>query len=263
MIKLIIADMDGTLLNSKKELSKDLFNIIEILNKKDIKFAVASGRQYYNLQYIFEGIDKNIAFISENGSIIFDNQECIYVNELNKESIEEPVNTIRNVKNAFPVLCGVKSAYVEDNNSEFLKNSNMYYRSLEVVPNILDVLKKDKICKIATYDSIGAETNSYPILKKYNDRFLVSLSGENWVDINNNDINKGEAVKILQKQYNIKYDECMAFGDYLNDYEMMKMCKYSYAMSNAHPKLKEICNFEAPSNDEDGVVKVLKKIFEI
>ncbi|MDU4936806.1 MAG: HAD hydrolase family protein, partial [Peptostreptococcaceae bacterium] len=78
-----------------------------------------------------------------------------------------------------------------------------------------------------------------------------------WVDFMNLDINKGNAIKKLQEIYEITYDECMAFGDYLNDYEMMQECKHSYAMANAHPKLKEICNYEAKSNDEDGVVDAL------
>ena len=55
----------------------------------------------------------------------------------------------------------------------------------------------------------------------------------------------------------------MVFGDYLNDYEMMQSCKYSYAMANAHPKLKEISNYQAKSNDEDGVMEVIKEYFEI
>ena len=76
-------------------------------------------------------------------------------------------------------------------------------------------------------------------------------------------VNKGEAIKIIQENYNISFDETMAFGDYLNDFEMMQNCKYSYAMENAHPKLKEICNYRAKSNDEDGVVDAIKKHFEL
>ena len=45
--------------------------------------------------------------------------------------------------------------------------------------------------------------------------------------------------------------------------EMMKNCKYSYAMENAHPKLKEVCNYRAKSNDEDGVVEAIKEYFQL
>ena len=93
--------------------------------------------------------------------------------------------------------------------------------------------------------------------------FKVSLSGHEWVDIMNLTVNKGEAIRLIQKKYDISYEETMAFGDYLNDYEMMKSCYYSYAMKNAHEDLKEICRFEAPSNDENGVIKTIKKITQI
>ena len=52
----------------------------------------------------------------------------------------------------------------------------------------------------------------------------------------------------------------MVFGDYLNDLGMFNESYFSYAMKNAHPKLKEIAKFEADTNDEDGVLKVLKEV---
>lgn len=51
----------------------------------------------------------------------------------------------------------------------------------------------------------------------------------------------------------------MVFGDYLNDLEMMSTGKYSFAMKNAHPLLKEHCNFTAESNNDNGVIKAIKK----
>ena len=71
MIKLVAADMDGTLLNSKKELSPNLFNTVNKLRDKGIKVAIASGRQYYNLLKIFEEIKDDLIVISDNGSIVF------------------------------------------------------------------------------------------------------------------------------------------------------------------------------------------------
>lgn len=254
MIKLVAADMDGTLLNSKKEISPNLFETIYKLKDKNIKFVVASGRQYYNLLKIFEDIKDDLIFISDNGSIVFEKGKNIFISEIDEKKLVEPIELIRNIDNAYPILCGVNSAYAENDDPEFIYNAKMYYEHLKIVPNILDAIKLDKICKIAVYDGSGAETNSYPLLKKFNKDLLVCLSGENWVDFMNLDINKGKAIKKLQEMYKITHEECMAFGDYLNDYEMMQECKHSYAMANAHPKLKEICNYEAKSNDEDGVI---------
>ena len=262
-IKLIAADMDGTLLDSNKKLSPYLFDLVKILKEKDVKFAIASGRQYFNLLENFEDIKQDLIYISDNGSIVYDNEESIYVNEINKEEIKKALNDVRRRKGIYPILCGVESAYVENDNEVFLENARMYYAKLEIVEDLMDALEKDKICKLAVFDEIDAENNAFKLLEKYNEKFMVCISGHNWVDLMNIGVNKGQAIKIIQEKYNISYEETMAFGDYLNDYEMMQSCKYSYAMENAHPKLKEICNYRAKSNDDDGVVHAIKEYFEL
>lgn len=262
-VKLIAADMDGTLLDSDKKLSPHLFDVVMKLKEKNIKFAIASGRQYFNLLNNFKDIKDDLVYISDNGSIVYDNGKSIYVDEINTEEVRKALEDIRKTSGVYPILCGVESAYIEDNNEVFLENARMYYAKLEIVDDLMEVLDKDKICKLAVFDDIDAEKNAFKLLEKYNKNLLVCLSGHNWVDLMNPGVNKGEAIKIIQQNYNISYDETMAFGDYLNDYEMMQNCKYSYAMENAHPRLKEICNYRAKSNDDDGVVEALKKHFKL
>ena len=73
-------------------------------------------------------------------------------------------------------------------------------------------------------------------------------------------ITKGAGIRALQKQLNILPEECMAFGDYMNDYDMLTACDESYAMENAHPDLKKIAKHIAPSNEEEGVMQVLRQL---
>ena len=68
MIKLIATDMDGTLLNSNNQIQEGFYEIFNELQKKEIIFAAASGRQYYNLLERFNGIEDNMMFIAENGT---------------------------------------------------------------------------------------------------------------------------------------------------------------------------------------------------
>ena len=72
-VKLIAADIDGTLLDSNKNLSPDLFDLIKKLKEKDVKFAIASGRQYFNLLDNFKDVKEDLVYISDNGSIVYDN----------------------------------------------------------------------------------------------------------------------------------------------------------------------------------------------
>ena len=72
------------------------------------------------------------------------------------------------------------------------------------------------------------------------------------------EVNKGEAVKTLQESLGIAPEETMAFGDQLNDLEMIRQAYYSFAVANARPEVKAEARFEADSNMNDGVLKILK-----
>jgi len=67
----------------------------------------------------------------------------------------------------------------------------------------------------------------------------------------------------LQERLQITKMETMAFGDFLNDVEMMRESHFSYAMANAHQELAAVCNFSAPANTENGVMQVIKDTFNL
>ena len=265
MIKIIATDMDGTLLDSKKNVPKELGYVLKKLDEKNVRFIVASGRQYYNLEKQFKDYNQDLIYISENGAMVFDKGEIVYLSEIDGDKLTKPVEIARKIPGASIILCGEKSAYTENKGDFFIKNARLYYEKLEVVDNVLDVVRegRDKICKIALFHDKSSEKYLSKEFDEVENDFLISVSGELWMDLMNKGVNKGTAIERIQECYDVTYDETMAFGDYLNDYEMMQSCKYSYAMANAHPKLKEISNYEAKSNDENGVMEVIKEYFEI
>ena len=70
MIKLIATDMDGTLLNDNGNINEKIFDLIQSLNEKDIKFAAASGRFYSQLSKNFEKVNTDMIFIAHNGALV-------------------------------------------------------------------------------------------------------------------------------------------------------------------------------------------------
>jgi Cof subfamily protein (haloacid dehalogenase superfamily) len=258
MIKLVVTDMDGTFLNDDKKFSEEFWEIYSKMEEKGIKFVVASGRQYQNLKKNFEKIEEKIVFIAENGSYVVENGKEIYSRTLSKDIIEKYVELGRKIPSTNIVLCGKKSAYIESDNSEFIKEVEKYYEEKKIVSNLLEV-EEDEIIKITYCDLTGTEKNVYPYVKMENDSQIV-VSGEIWLDISHIESNKGIALEALQKKLGIDYEETMIFGDYLNDYEMLKKGKFSFAMENAHEEVKKISNFIARSNNENGVLEELKKI---
>lgn len=263
MVKLVITDMDGTLVNSKDELPVDLFERIEQLKQKGVRFAIASGRQYYNLEKRFQEIKDDIIVIAENGAMIFDHGSCIYTDEMDYASVEQFVTVLREHADIYTVLCGAKSAYIETKDEAFYNKLCQFYERVEVVDDLLSAAKEDIICKIAVYNETSSEEKIYPLLKAFEEKFMLAVSGNFWLDIMKRGVDKGTGIQKIQQLYKIKPEECMAFGDYLNDYEMMLVCDYSYAMANAHPKLKEVCKYETESNNENGVIRELVRFFKL
>lgn len=262
-MKYILCDMDGTLLDEKKEYSPYLNEVIEQIVAKGVSFGVASGRQYYNLRKNFPKFQDNMIFICENGSIMFHGDKPLFADEIPYDKLHLPIVKMRKAKDVFPVLCGVRGAYIEHTDEEFVKNCHMYYERLEIVDDILEAAKKDCICKISIYDKIDTEINAFPFMEEDIHALHMVVSGKHWVDITNPGVSKGKAIQYLKQKHSLQSEDFVAFGDYLNDYEMMKECTYSYAMGNAHPQLKEICNFEALSNEDDGVVKAICDLYDI
>ncbi len=76
LIKLVATDLDGTLLNSKKELPEDFSEWV--YKHKEIKTVIASGRQYYNIKKLFPGMEDSLVFIADNGGLVFENNKIIY-----------------------------------------------------------------------------------------------------------------------------------------------------------------------------------------
>lgn len=258
-VKLVAVDMDGTLLNSKKELPRDFYTVFNKLQKQDILFAIASGRQYYNLAAEVAPVKESIIFIAENGSYVVHNNKEILVQPLERSRAYALVETARQIKDVEIILCGKKQAYIESNDPRFLEHVNMYYNRRTIVPDLLQV-ENDDVLKIALCDFGGSEQNSYRHFKPLENEIQVKVSGALWLDLSDRLANKGRALKAVQQLYNIGYNETMVFGDYMNDLEMLQEGYFSYAMANAHPEVKAAARFLAESNDDNGVMKVLGSV---
>lgn len=262
MIKLIAADMDGTLLNERGEIPENFWKIERKLKKLGIYFCVASGRQYYNLEHLFSEIKDNTIFIAENGALVVF-QDCIIAeNSMEKTYLKEWNRIAKTLKNTQLVFCGRKGAYIETPRNEIIFNEiKKYYHRIEIVDSLEEV--PDSLLKIALCSLDGSEEISYPHFQQYAKEYQVVISGGMWLDLMNPTTNKGDALETIKKKFQIQEEELLIFGDYLNDYEMMSCGKYSFAMENAHELLKKKANYIAPSNREEGVLQVIESFLKL
>ena len=259
-IKLVITDMDGTLLNSKHQVSSKFLKQYKQLQSHNILFVAASGRPYYSIIEKLDSIKNDIIVVAENGGIIVDNTKVLASKSIDKSKIKTIDNIINELEGIITIYCTKDLAYIKETTQENINIVKEYYSNYQLINSISEI--KDKVVKIALYHPKSSEICIYPFVKRFNDKNKVIISSPNWIDISEKGINKGNALNLLQQKYNVKESEILAFGDYNNDIEMLKKAKFSVAMKNAHEDVKSISKFETTSNDDLGVERILDILLE-
>lgn len=266
MIKLIASDMDGTLLTTDKRLPADFAQVVRALDRKGVSFCIASGRQYASLRRDLEALVGQLIFIAENGALIMEHDEQLFIDALDACDLPNIVRAGEGLDRVYPVVCRSDAALVDRSASEaFVTELRMYYEQAFVVDDLAQACADfHDVCKVAFYDAGDAATHLLPVLQeRLGGDHSVILSGANWVDVMKPGVNKGRAMRMLQEIKNLSPESCMAFGDYLNDLELLESVTESYAMENALPELKRTAKYIAPPNDEDGVMRVVKERFGV
>jgi hypothetical protein len=257
-IKMVVTDMDGTLLNSNHEVSDRFFSIFNKLKEKNIQFVAASGRQYHSILEKLDPIKNDIIVIAENGGFAAQNGKEIVSTPLPNKTKNEVIATLNTINNIHPVLCGKDNAYLLGDSPIFVEKLREYYSKYQILQDLSEF--DGEILKIAIYHFESSEKYIYPSVSHFEKNLQVKISGKNWVDISSKNANKGYALEKVMLQNNIKPHELLVFGDYNNDLEMLALTDFSFAMANAHPNVTNAANYCTLSNDEFGVELVLEKL---
>lgn len=262
-IRLIAADLDGTLLDEEKELHEHFWPLVDVLVERGVLFCPASGRQYANLYDRFRPLAHEMVFIAENGAFVVRDSEEISSDTLDPNLVRSVVNAVRDVAAAgadvHTMVCGKRAAYFDCTDARFKHEVDLYYASQHVVDDLHD-RPEDEILKVAVYDFGSVEATVAPALARFRGSAQVVVSGVHWLDVMNLSTSKGAGLRQVQRALGITPGQTMVFGDFLNDLEMMDEAEYSFAMHNAHPALLERARYVAPPNSQNGVVRTISSV---
>ena len=259
MFKFIATDLDGTLLTEDKRVPPEIFELIPRLYARGILFAPASGRQYANLLALFAPVKDQVLFICENGALIKYRGKTLHIDPIDDGYLPRVLAEIRALPHLYPLLCGEHTAYLEDDFKPFYDFSMSAYTHCEKVPSLDGVIGRERILKVAVYDAVGAAENCIRNLPARLPALRTAISGEEWCDVTAPDAHKGAAIRVIRERMGLKREECLAFGDHMNDFEMLSECGTAYVPANAYPPLKE--QFPViPANGEGGVVMKLREL---
>lgn len=261
MIKLIASDIDGTLIqDSTPDLYPEIEEEICRLTDQGILFVCASGRQYASIRNVFRNVADRIIYIAENGAHIRYRNEDLGLTRMRQEYAEELIHQLRQLKDCEMIVSTPQGSLLETRNPEFLDLMTYgYHNEFQVVEDILE--QKVPILKVAVYhkDSIR-ELGESVLIPTWKERLKCCVAGEEWVDFMDLSVDKGNALRSIQKHFGIAREETMAFGDNTNDLGLMAAAGESYAVENARPEVKAGAKHICPSWKEKGVWQIVRQI---
>ena len=233
-IKVIVTDMDGTFLSDAKTYDRARFLAqFEQLQQRDIEFVVASGNQYYQLISFFPEIRDRISFVAENGALIYEHGQQRFHGELTRDEAQFVLAELAKDPTLNFVACGLESAYIGENVSEEMAGlMSKHYHRLKRVKDYREI--DDILFKF----SLNLPHSKVPALIEklhisLNDIMTPVTSGFGFIDIIIPGLHKANGISQLLQRWDLTPEQCVALGDSGNDAEMLKLAKYSFAMSNA------------------------------
>ena len=260
-IKLIVTDLDGTFYHRDMSYDKERFDrLLDQLHQSGIRFAVASGNQYYQLITFFDHPEE-MAFISENGTLIVNEGKELSVAEIERDVWQDAIRLVKTYPEIHTLLVnGVKNAYCGmEMDDELVNIYRRYFPRLEKIEDFMSI--DDRIVKMSLAaeeehaDRIAEELN-----EKLHGKLRAVTSGHGDIDLVKPGINKGMAIQKLLDIWNLKMEEVMTFGDAMNDREMLLEAGYGFVMSNGNEQLKKEVGRVAPkTNEEDGELELIEE----
>lgn len=260
--RLVATDLDGTLLRDDKSLPDGFFVAVSKLRANNVHFAIASGRQYANIRKLLEPAADEFIYIADNGAYVNLYGETIVGKAISPENVRRILEVCKTVPTAQPVLSCPEYACFRTESRHVEEDVSRYYESLVCSDALFESQIDGHVLKVAVHDDCDAAKNLWPAFAHMDSGDLsVRVSGQLWLDVMPNGIDKGDALKAVLGKLGLDPSQAMAFGDFENDLGLLQSCQESYAMENAIDRVKRAAKHIAPSNNDDGVVKVLGRVF--
>lgn len=264
-IAMVVADMDGTLLDGDSRIPEGFWPLLARLQRAGIEFVPASGRQIFTLRDMFGNAMPTGSFIAENGNLVVARGRTTGVTALPAHAVVQMIDLLAGADlpqghDVGMVVCGEHGAYTNRKDTPFVDECRKYYHRLAFLDDLHKAVMgphADRILKVAVFDFGDVRVPADTLFAPLRDRYQVVVSGAHWVDIMDVYTDKRRGVVALQEQLGITPAQTMVFGDYLNDLQMLGAGEWSFAMANAYPDLLREARYIAPANTEHGVLRVI------
>jgi Cof subfamily protein (haloacid dehalogenase superfamily) len=252
-IRLLLADVDGTLVTNDKKLTDRAVQAVHDLHDAGIRFAITSGRPPMGMAMLIEPLDIRTPIAAFNGGLIVDRNMSVIEQRVLPEDLVSPVASLMQ---SFALDVWVYRGadwYVPKADGPHVAREAW---TVKFEPKIMDGLKglTDDVVKLVgvsdDHDAITKATKA--AVKKFGDHVTAAASQPYYLDVTHPDANKGAVARYLAKHYDIDTDEIATIGDQPNDILMFTHSGLSIAMGNADPEVKQAADRTTQTNEDEG-----------
>ena len=275
-MELFVTDLDGTLLNSNKEVSIKSTEILNKLIDNGVNFTVATARTPATVVDLLQDVNIKLPAVLMNGVLLYDIKEEKYINikEIEKDIVDKVFNILNKFdKNA--MVYGIRNNHLWVYHKEFeysweydfyKERADRKQKTFLKVENYQECINESKVINFIVFDKYEKIKGIYEELKKIDEISVeyyedIYEKGCYFLEAYSAEASKANGIKLLSDY--IEHDKLICFGDNLNDIPMFELADECYATANAVERVKEISTDVIGSCDEDGVALFMEKKLKV
>jgi Cof subfamily protein (haloacid dehalogenase superfamily) len=260
-IRLVTIDLDGTLLDSRQQVSARNLAALERLLDAGVIVALATARDRASIAGRVPLVREGLYYIASGGAMVYEaaTKSIIWAETLLPALAAEAVTFLQRFDQ--PVFVNADSDYWVDRDSDRVAMIEQRYdlrtrpfARVEDVP--VPVMRASLAAPRPVLERAAREASA-----AFGDRARVSLASPDWLDVLGPGAGKGPALMWLQAHAGVRPDETLAIGDYDSDLPLFAAAGYRVAMANGVEAIRAAATHRTTSNDDDGVAMALEHFF--
>lgn len=260
-IRLVVSDLDGTLLSSQHELTDEVKNVIMEYEKRGGLFTFATGRPLITAQTFERELNLALPYILCNGSIIAHKGEVVESSAYRVGNLAELL--IQGNQAGIDVLLfheeGISAFRDSETLRQFEHKERVQCSFYEPDASAWRELYVQKVILMGDLSVARALWRTHVLEYQYGDSYAAFQSEVNYWEIISGGLSKGTALQRLAKSLHIKPEEIMALGNQLNDLDMLRYAGIGVAVGNAHEELKAEASYVCSRGYGEGVIEAMEK----
>ncbi|MEZ4667663.1 MAG: HAD family hydrolase [Anaerolineae bacterium] len=263
-IKLIVVDLDGTLLTSDHEMTDRSEQALKAAMANGVKVVIATGKTHAAATHLINRLELSTFGIYVQGTVTFARNGSIHSQTTVSAATARQVITFADergyelaIYSGNRILVRKLTRRMEELTTHFHEPTPEVIGPLQ---NVLDDVVVNKVIAFAPHEPRKIAALRWHLNTQIGaNARLLSAGISDEIEVLPYNVSKGSALKILLKEMGIKSDQVMALGDGENDVEMLQMVGLGVAMGNANTHVKSVADTTTASNDDEGVAQAIEK----